>query len=167
MVARQPILPDLLENMLPEVTRRGEHESGVRYTPLRMVATQPIHLDFFARDFRRDNLMQETCIWRSNNSKTHRSTGNQWKSSSRKHVFLGYLDIGNMNPGSTHLEDVSVDREQMEIEFTAELFHILNRKNNWSLVPTFPAGGGAVWRRRHKHKKSSREWRPRRPPTNG
>ena len=37
--------------MLSGVTRRTELESGVRFSPMRMVASQPIHPDFIESGF--------------------------------------------------------------------------------------------------------------------
>jgi hypothetical protein len=40
----------------------------------------------------------------------------------RKHVILGYLDAGNTNQVSKHLENPLVDREPMKIEFAGNTF---------------------------------------------
>ena len=59
----------------------------------------------------------------------------------RKHVFLGYLDAGNANPGFRHPETPLVDREPMEIE---------------------PSGKEAFWREVASNiNKTSHEWRPK------
>ena len=126
-LGRQWLLGNRYIGISPEwgsqgVLRRTELESEVRLLRSSSLHREPMKIEFAENTFYGDILTWE----HESGVQTARNpigqVGTNRNRAHRKHVFLGFLDMGYMNPGSTHLKNPLIDRETMEIELAKNKF---------------------------------------------